>query len=308
MSKFSLVVVITAFIILQNPVFAQIDTTRKEFFPLQIGNVWQYQSALGDLYTMTVTNDTVLDGYKYYLLDGGGLRSLYPVVRIDSLMQIQGRRGAPTAGDSCGGNTPYEVNAYRLSEPDSMYWWLCEPFWALTTEQFVRFNGVDTIRVFGQPRETLVFDFGGPTGLPEDTLWARGARFVRGIGLVEEWIYDFETFVVLQGAIIDGVRYGNIVSVDSHSNNVPDAPALFQNYPNPFNATTNIKYWISASSFVSLKVFDQIGREIMVLVNQYQIAGEHIIPFNASGLPSGKYYYSIKIDNFQISKTMTIIK
>lgn len=83
---------------------------------------------------------------------------------------------------------------------------------------------------------------------------------------------------------------------------------LSQNYPNPFNPTTIIKYEILKTGFVSLKVFDVLGNEIAILVNEEQSAGNHHIEFNSPNLASGVYYYQFRFEEFVDSKKMVIIK
>jgi len=73
------------------------------------------------------------------------------------------------------------------------------------------------------------------------------------------------------------------------NNNVPAKFSLTQNYPNPFNPVTKIQYSIPKNSFVTLKVFDIIGREITTLVNEENLPENYIVDFNGSNLPSGVY-------------------
>jgi hypothetical protein len=84
--------------------------------------------------------------------------------------------------------------------------------------------------------------------------------------------------------------------------------ALTQNYPNPFNPTTVINYQLAANSTVSIKVYDAIGREIAILVNEVKEAGNHSVQFNASHLSSGIYFYTIKAGNFTATKKLTLMK
>jgi hypothetical protein len=83
---------------------------------------------------------------------------------------------------------------------------------------------------------------------------------------------------------------------------------LAQNYPNPFNPSTTIKYSIPDQSFVTIKVFDVLGNEIVKLVNEEKDAGIHQINFNASNLSSGIYYYSISAGNFSATKKFMLMK
>ena len=83
---------------------------------------------------------------------------------------------------------------------------------------------------------------------------------------------------------------------------------LYQNYPNPFNPTTTIEYAIPKSSFVSLKVYNVLGKEIATLVNQRQMRGHYSLSFNASELPSGVYFYRLQAGNYSVTKKMVLAK
>ncbi|MBL8007212.1 MAG: T9SS type A sorting domain-containing protein, partial [Ignavibacteria bacterium] len=83
---------------------------------------------------------------------------------------------------------------------------------------------------------------------------------------------------------------------------------LNQNYPNPFNPITNVEFGISKSGFVSLKVYDMLGKEVAILVNENLSPGKYTVKFNGSNLASGAYFYTIKINNFSQTKIMVMIK
>lgn len=100
-------------------------------------------------------------------------------------------------------------------------------------------------------------------------------------------------------------EYSNIIHV------VVDNPGLFslsQNYPNPFNPVTNIKFSLPVSGQTSLKVYDMLGREVKTLINKDMPAGNYEVYFNASGLPSGIYFYTLTNGNFTSSNKMTLLK
>ena len=89
---------------------------------------------------------------------------------------------------------------------------------------------------------------------------------------------------------------------------VPRGFSLSQNYPNPFNPTTVISYQLSALSYVTLKVYDVLGREVATLVNEQKDAGEYKVIFDASTYPSGVYFYRITTGNYSSVKKMLMIK
>lgn len=94
----------------------------------------------------------------------------------------------------------------------------------------------------------------------------------------------------------------------NNDNKIPDNYELTQNYPNPFNPSTKISYSIPKESFVEIKVYNMLGNEVALLVNEEQKAGTYSITFNASNLPSGVYFYRLQADNFTITKKLTVLK
>ncbi|OGU77132.1 MAG: hypothetical protein A2W11_11295 [Ignavibacteria bacterium RBG_16_35_7] len=91
-------------------------------------------------------------------------------------------------------------------------------------------------------------------------------------------------------------------------NQIPIRFALYQNFPNPFNPTTVISWQLPISGYVSLKVYDVLGNEITTLVNEEKPAGSNEIEFDASGLPSGIYFYKLQAGNFVETKKMILLK
>ena len=81
-----------------------------------------------------------------------------------------------------------------------------------------------------------------------------------------------------------------------------------QNYPNPFNPVTKIDFALQKAGFVSLKVYDYIGREISLLVSKEMDQGAHSVTFDASGLSSGVYFYRLEVNGFTQTKKMTFVK
>jgi hypothetical protein len=101
---------------------------------------------------------------------------------------------------------------------------------------------------------------------------------------------------------------GGLTFVSYNPEITPDKYSLSQNYPNPFNPVTNIKFEIPRSGFVSIIVYDLLGREISTLVNQQMQPGGYSIDWDASNYPSGAYFYKIESGNYSESKRMVLIK
>jgi hypothetical protein len=89
---------------------------------------------------------------------------------------------------------------------------------------------------------------------------------------------------------------------------IPDKYDLLQNYPNPFNPSTAIEYQIPQDGFVSLIVYDILGNEVRVLVNEQQPTGKYKISFDATDLASSIYIYRLKVNEYTTTKKMLLLK
>ncbi len=99
--------------------------------------------------------------------------------------------------------------------------------------------------------------------------------------------------------------------VDAVTSTQSTKPGLFsldQNYPNPFNPNTVISYQLSVNSYVTLKVYDILGRELETLVSGRQTAGYHSVSFDASDLRSGVYFYKLQAGSLNQTKKLTVLK
>ncbi|MBM4157875.1 MAG: T9SS type A sorting domain-containing protein, partial [Ignavibacteria bacterium] len=104
------------------------------------------------------------------------------------------------------------------------------------------------------------------------------------------------------------ITIGNPSNVTNNNNEIPTTYSLSQNYPNPFNPVTKINFALPKQGFVSLKVYDILGREVVLLVNEIKNAGNYIVDFDASNLSSGVYYYRLESNDFVDIKKMILIK
>jgi hypothetical protein len=102
---------------------------------------------------------------------------------------------------------------------------------------------------------------------------------------------------------------GNLIGVKSVSGEIPNSFSLQQNYPNPFNPSTNIRFDMPKNDYVTLKVYDIIGREIRTLLkNEYVSAGVKEVVFDGSDVASGVYFYRIEAGDFKATKKMMLVK
>ena len=103
-------------------------------------------------------------------------------------------------------------------------------------------------------------------------------------------------------------KYGTTTGVTPMNNVIVKDYSLSQNYPNPFNPTTNIKFAIPVSGFVTLKIYNMLGKEVAVLVNKSLNSGSYAYDFNASSLASGVYFYKLESNSFVETKRMVLVK
>jgi hypothetical protein len=124
-----------------------------------------------------------------------------------------------------------------------------------------------------------------------DGVWPSGANTVNPSGGTTEIVLDVHSTGV-QGM-----------------GTIPEEFALLQNYPNPFNPSTKITYTLKSSSIVRLSVYDLLGREAAVLVNdERKAAGKYEVTFNSTNVSSGIYFYRLQTDNFVKTNKMVVIK
>ncbi len=103
-------------------------------------------------------------------------------------------------------------------------------------------------------------------------------------------------------------RVNGLTDVADSDGNAPSGFQLHQNYPNPFNPTTTIRFEVLGSGFVSLKVFDLLGKEVATLVNEVRSAGSYDEVFDASLLASGTYIYKLTAGSFSAERKLIVLK
>jgi Secretion system C-terminal sorting domain len=104
------------------------------------------------------------------------------------------------------------------------------------------------------------------------------------------------------------LRYGSATGVDRENAAIPEKFELSQNYPNPFNPTTKIDFSVPGKTFVSLKVFDVLGKEIADLVHKELPGGKYTVDFNATHLASGVYFYRLNTNSITRINKMVLLR
>ncbi|HSR18992.1 MAG TPA: T9SS type A sorting domain-containing protein [Ignavibacteriaceae bacterium] len=263
--------------------FTGILYSQQVYYPLTIGNRWEYEG-LGAV-TAEVIKDTVIPNQvKYALIQ-------YDIYTFEFLRQ-----------DS---NKVYEYNI--LSEKEELLYDFSRssgdtiaviPREEDTTD--IILISKDSIEIFGISRLHFTFAIDYLRRAIDDEKWVditdsigptAITRACCGVELVRAWI--------------DGIYYG---TVDVEKLEKDLSFSLDQNYPNPFNPTTTITYSIPFAGTVSLKIYDILGRESELLVNDFMSAGEHTAIFNSANLSSVIYFYELKAGKYRSVRKMMLLK
>ncbi len=286
------------------------DPDLVNYYPLQVGNLWVYDGyiwAFPDYETYQfvrkVTDEVLKPNQKTYFeieeyFVGGGYSTKY-YERIDSANVKVYRFDE----DSVQSGQEYLVDDLRAEVGDTVrnYRFYLTPYAVIYSADttfyqaethFKRYNSesligntYDLVKYFGLTRLLNTFDFGS----------------------------DDRT---LKGAIINGILYGDTTTtgVDDEINSV-NSFGLSQNYPNPFNPVTTINYSIPGvfatggrNPLVTLRVFDALGREAAVLVNEEKSSGSYSVKFDGSNLASGIYLYQLRAGAFVQTRKMILLK
>ncbi|MCW9065935.1 MAG: T9SS type A sorting domain-containing protein [Ignavibacteriaceae bacterium] len=139
--------------------------------------------------------------------------------------------------------------------------------------------------------------------------WETAKNFT--IGLFQKASYRIACVIYTEW-----IDAGGLTDISDDKNELPSGFNLSQNYPNPFNPSTAIKYTIPSviasgtkqSQFVTLKVYDLLGNEVVTLINEEKSAGSYEVNFNAAGLPSGIYFYKLQAGSFIETRKMVLLK
>ncbi len=135
-----------------------------------------------------------------------------------------------------------------------------------------------------------------------------------------EHFYFVRAYLAQDGTDKDGPPsttargYGHTVGIqDGDPSNIPTSHTLSQNYPNPFNSGTEIRFALPTSGYVTLTVFDVLGREVTRLVDQDLGPGVESVSWDGTdaggrSVPSGVYFYRLTTGSFSENKKMVLLK
>ena len=264
-----------------------INLKAQHTFPLHIGDKWIYWNYPNYYDVYSINSDTVMDNGKLYF----NLQGILYRQEGDSVYEFD-----PTLNDEYlmfdfSADSGDTVTNFRFGQGDTLRIILTN-----------RFNDGEYFGVKGD-----MYTYFIETGLSDANY---SLTVMDGLGIIyrnSTWYNEY-----LNGAIINNIKYGNIVDVKGQSK-INYNFKLYQNYPNPFNPTTKIKYSIpnvetNRDLSVQIIVYNVLGKKVATLVNENQKAGNYEIEFNGSNLPSGIYFYRLQAGSFVSTKKLTLLK
>jgi hypothetical protein len=262
-------------------------------FPLHIGDRWQYIfSPMGYAsysgLSVCISKDTIMqNGQKYAVLLSNGTSEEYLRQSGDSVFLYD----APNHRESLWYNFSSHVGDTISSTP----------------------QGTDTIDIiltntysqnwYGGPRRSWTF-YVNRRHIYDDEYRISISDSIGMTGRNP----NFGDPMSLTGAMINGKTYGAISSVEQSKIYEPHDFVVYQNYPNPFNPSTNILFSLPHKSFVSLKVFDLLGREVATIVSEEMSAGTYSRQWNAGNMPTGIYFYRLQAGSFVETKKLVLLR
>ena len=287
--------------IISNQSFSQQD-----YFPLEVGNYWQYKVTFTDLNNLQyiyydyleVLNDTILidSSTSFYKIKFIQIAPYF----IDSLVYFK----YDSISNSILEYREWADNSMPLfdfSAPLYSCWFTWSTLICLTNQ--------DSVEVFGNNRYKKHFHGGNIPDFSFD--------LAEEFGPVEifdnqSWGYTTTFKYELVYAKINRIEYGQFVSVREENKQSPQEYHLSQNYPNPFNPSTKISWQSPVSSWQTLKVYDVLGNEVATLVNEYRNAGSYGVEFKSTvgshQLANGVYFYRLQTGDYVETKKMMLLK
>lgn len=235
---------------------------------------------------------TCHDAHKGVYFNLGGVKTTAKCETCHPNKTIVGHEASKTMAECTDCHMPFaarngdQLTAY-ISEQSTHYW-------KINTNPVTMFQNLDDISSTTTP--PVVYKF-----IKTD------ANGISGLTLDYTCIQCHTTKDVNWASLHAKNMHSVPVSVENTST-IPSAYALAQNYPNPFNPTTIIKFALSKSSSVTLKVYSVTGELVNTLVNGNMNAGWHEVNFNASNLSSGVYIYRLEASDFAYTRKMMLIK
>lgn len=262
----------------------------QSYYPLSLGNQWSYTAPVWATPVTVVGDSLFTNGYRYRVLDkndfaGGNF------VRVDSHYVYYYDRGNDR-------DVPFFKLDGTIGETTE-FGKLCNGF------SRSHILAIDTMTVFGVNTRYIRYRL--------DEITQRDITLTEKFGLVRAEMYADppppwpNVVYTVSGCSIAGRKYGLTSSVATGATTVSPF-ALSQNYPNPFNPLTTISFSLPSRSFVSLKIYDVMGRDVATLVSEDLSAGTYQRTWNASSMPSAVYFFRLQVGAYSETKRLLLMR
>lgn len=291
------------------------DSTAAKYMPLQVGNVWVYYFSFttsgggaNGYEKYKITGTTVVDGKTFYSFSmerrfNFGSNLCYSrLFQTPYQLRIDSSTGNLFKTTNCGTNLEGMVDSLNSRKNDSAF--ICGSY----QENISMCSDTSFKTILGQYRKTKTFEV-----LAHER--SNIHEYTHGIGLSYFLSSQLMTQcrLYLVGCYVNGLFLGDttlFVGISQIGGEIPERFKLSQNYPNPFNPVTKIKFDISGTSAVQtfLYVYNVLGKEVAVLVNQQMQPGSYEEDWDATAYPSGVYYFKLESGSFTETKKMVLIK
>jgi hypothetical protein len=266
---------------------------------------WNYP-ALASSYKLQISTDpTFVSGI---FLNQSGITDTFKVITgLEGQQQYYWKVNSTNAGGTSSFSNAYSfatgfpstpILAYPLNNTGyipvdtTIYWY---PTQAAVSYDFMLARGADFAS------NTIVVD---TQGISDTSIIVTGLQ----VNTFHFWkVRANNSFGTSNWSIVWRFKTVNPVGIDDEEL-LPSEYVLEQNYPNPFNPSTNFRFKISEAGLTTLKIFNLLGQEVAVLLDEYMDPGTYDIRFDAEGLSSGIYFYRIRVNDFSASKKMILVR
>jgi len=251
---------------------------------------------------LTALDSIVADSNFSFVKIFRSFENWYSTFRFDSnINQKYTLLSADTTVVINGADIPlrFEYNAVRLDDEN-----LDTDIGSFLCKKFIRERGISFLIIPPPPLPPIPI----PIAFFNDSIWvAENNWIVQSILPSTAIDLSLITGDTLTIPGISAIITDKITGIKNQID-VPKKFSLSQNFPNPFNPETNIQFVVAHTGPVKLKIFDILGCEIAVLVDEELSSGNYNIRFKAEGLPSGIYIYTLETGKFSLSRKMILLK
>ncbi len=262
------------------------------YFPCNVGDKWFYYVDPGDgsIYTKTVTIDSVANDSLGKVVYRSGDSNNRLVIDTSKAIVYSSYFNSLDS-------TWHLLDLYHLNSNIGAYWNVYED---TSSSNWFGVGAIFDTTVFGERKKVKRFEefgtfygdtSGGQDHNPNYWFYYLSEDYAYGIGMTQRQLEGGEGWYLV-GAIINGDSLGIILSVKETKNNLPTKFKLYQNYPNPFNGGTTIEYEVPIEAYITLTIYDILGRKVETLFKGKRNAGSYSAVWNPINFSSGIYIYA----------------